>query len=176
MNAYEKRVRELEDEGLTTSDAQSAADAETLIRNQIRGAEADDEVRCPHCGETSDVGSLVGLTTDDCPRCGKPVLFPPAKHTPGPWQFGTYSPSNGARLPENCHRIYMPANAMAFITGENQDANACLIAAAPDLLAALKDLRKELHAHVKLDVKKHYSLMAADAAAGTIIRKATGHD
>lgn len=28
MNAYEKRVRELEDEGLTTSDAQSAADVE----------------------------------------------------------------------------------------------------------------------------------------------------
>jgi len=43
---------------------------------------------------------------------------------------------------------------------------------APELLAALKALRTELRAHVKLDVKRHYSLMVADAAAGTAIAKA----
>ena len=46
--------------------------------------------------------------------------------------------------------------------------------AAPDLLAALMDLRKELSAHIKFDIKKHFSLMATDAAAGTAIAKATG--
>lgn len=45
--------------------------------------------------------------------------------------------------------------------------------AAPRLLEALEGLRKELWAHVKLDVKKHYNLMVADAAAGTAIAEAT---
>jgi hypothetical protein len=52
--------------------------------------------------------------------------------------------------------------------------NAQLVAAAPELLVALKELRAQLRAHVKLDVKKHYSLMVADAAAGTAIAKAEG--
>ena len=39
-------------------------------------------------------------------------------------------------------------------------------------LDALANLRKELREHFKLDVRKHYSLMVADAAAGTIIYKA----
>ena len=57
---------------------------------------------------------------------------------------------------------------------EDEDlANAHLIAAAPDLLAALVALKAELHNTLKLDVKKHYSLMVADAAAGTAITKAT---
>jgi hypothetical protein len=43
-----------------------------------------------------------------------------------------------------------------------------------DLLTALEDLRKELRAHVKLDVKKHYSLMVADVAADKAARKARG--
>ena len=48
--------------------------------------------------------------------------------------------------------------------------DAALIAAAPDLLRVLTDLRKELQAaDLKLNVKKHFSLLAADAAAGTII-------
>jgi hypothetical protein len=39
-------------------------------------------------------------------------------------------------------------------------------------LEALKELQKQLHAHVKLDVRKHYSLMVADAAASAVIAKA----
>jgi hypothetical protein len=41
-----------------------------------------------------------------------------------------------------------------------------------ELIAALRELQKQLRAHIKLDVKKHYSLMVADAAASTIIAKA----
>lgn len=53
-------------------------------------------------------------------------------------------------------------------------ANLRLIAAAPLMLQALEDLRKELRAHVKLDVRRNFSLMAADAQAGTAIHKARG--
>lgn len=34
----------------------------------------DNEVMCPHCGEVSNIGGLIGPKTNDCPRCGKPVL------------------------------------------------------------------------------------------------------
>ena len=40
-----------------------------------------------------------------------------------------------------------------------------------DLVRVLKDLRNELRIHIKFDVKKHYSLMVADAAAGTVLHK-----
>jgi hypothetical protein len=41
-----------------------------------------------------------------------------------------------------------------------------------ELVAALVELRKQLWAHVKMDVKKHYSLMVADAQASKAIGKA----
>ncbi len=40
------------------------------------------------------------------------------------------------------------------------------------LIEALQNLRTELRSAIKLDVKKHYSLMVADAAAGTAIAEA----
>lgn len=41
------------------------------------------------------------------------------------------------------------------------------------LLDALVNLRTRLWADIKLDVRKHFSLMVADAAAGTAIHEAT---
>lgn len=35
-----------------------------------------DPVTCPACQETSEIGSLIGKTTDNCPKCGKSVLLP----------------------------------------------------------------------------------------------------
>ena len=29
---------------------------------------------CPHCNEISNICSLVGPTTDDCPKCGNRIL------------------------------------------------------------------------------------------------------
>jgi DNA-directed RNA polymerase subunit RPC12/RpoP len=36
--------------------------------------EPDDYVKCPHCGEVSHIGGLIGEHTNDCPRCGKQIL------------------------------------------------------------------------------------------------------
>lgn len=34
----------------------------------------DDFVSCPHCGHEVNYGGLIGEFTNDCPKCGKPVL------------------------------------------------------------------------------------------------------
>jgi hypothetical protein len=45
-----------------------------------------------------------------------------------------------------------------------------------ELVAALVELRRQLRSHVKMDVKKHFSLMVADAAASKAIDNATSND
>ena len=60
-----------------------------------------------------------------------------SKHTAGPWEISkhatpAYHPQFG---------VYAPAaNDHAIVTGPNAEADARLIAAAPDLLAALKEM------------------------------------
>jgi uncharacterized paraquat-inducible protein A len=44
----------------------------------------DDHVTCPHCGEITHIGGLIGEHTDDCPRCGKRALYPKTS-----WPFPT---------------------------------------------------------------------------------------
>ncbi len=62
---------------------------------------------------------------------------------------------------------------IATLRGPERHANAKLIAAAPELLRALVELKRELWAaNLKLNIKKHFSLLAADALAGTAIYKA----
>ena len=63
-----------------------------------------------------------------------------AKHTPGPWSIGEHQKiiSTGWSI-----RIPSDGSAIAYVLGERNpelQANARLIAAAPDLLAALKEL------------------------------------
>lgn len=43
-----------------------------------------------------------------------------------------------------------------------------------ELLEALRALQKEVHGAVKFNVRKHYHLMVADAAASKAIAKAEG--
>jgi hypothetical protein len=40
----------------------------------IEMIEMSDEVKCPHCGEITHIGGLVGPHTNDCPKCGRPAL------------------------------------------------------------------------------------------------------
>jgi hypothetical protein len=100
------------------------------------------------------------------------------KHTPGPWQtrIDRYEERIDIQALDNGVPGYTVASAWGGGDEMARDikANAHLIAAAPELLEALEALRKELRQHVKFDVKKNFSLMAADAMAGTAIHKARG--
>ena len=91
-------------------------------------------------------------------------------HTPGPWntdgRFILSGTNPGAPYIADC----LPGH--EYRAEGSTQANAALIAAAPELLEALKDLRKEVRAHVKFDVKKHYSLMVADVCADKAIARA----
>jgi len=99
------------------------------------------------------------------------------KHTPGPWKLDlqeTYEwPTEEIEIMDNDGDGFI-AKVYAHTNIETQKANARLIAAAPDLLEALKELQKRIHAHMKMDVKKHYSLLVADAAASKAIHNAEG--
>lgn len=61
----------------------------------------DDHVTCPHCGEITHIGGLIGEHTDDCPRCGKQVLS-------GAWPFPD-SP-RPKKLNDQLPQRYNPAN------------------------------------------------------------------
>ena len=96
-----------------------------------------------------------------------------AKHTPGPWipaKYGDYGDYNG-----KCRVILgeggdiRVAVVLGFNSEENQ-ANTSLIAAAPDLFAALKALVHSLDE----DDMKHDDQRKAFSASFKAIAKATG--
>ena len=96
-------------------------------------------------------------------------------HTPGPWCIvGDNSTATVVRTGDGIatHIAKLHEQWICDEHGGSVLANARLIAAAPELLQALETLRAQLHEHVKLNVRKHYSLMVADAAAGSAIAKA----
>jgi len=96
------------------------------------------------------------------------------QHTPGPWTMCKYGDEFGIYA-EGDPCAPRRSNDLALVRlSDNTEADARLIASAPALLAALEALRRELRAGVRLNVKKHFSLMVADAAAGTAIRGARG--
>jgi hypothetical protein len=80
--------------------------------------------------------------------------------------------TNPADLQVRICDLRVPQGIDGFSEGE---ANANLIAAAPDLLAALQTLCDELHKGRTFNVKKDFSLLCADAAARNAIAKATGN-
>jgi len=99
-----------------------------------------------------------------------------SQHTPGPWSVI----GSGAGQTQVCGRrngqICEIASYLYDETNEPEldelEANARLIAAAPELLEALKELQSQIQQHFKLDVKKHFSLMLANVAASKAIDKA----
>lgn len=120
------------------------------------------------------------------------------KHTPGPWG---YVPSNANHGPYvtnewgagdicDCYTMSKPSE-LAVCNGgtsepihfqhEEADANARLIAAAPDLLEALRDAQKALALIVEPDAIKQSTVinafaqtMAAEVKARAAIAKAEG--
>ncbi len=92
------------------------------------------------------------------------------KHTPGPWWVDDDS------CVASGHGDDYKTVAEVFrndgIDTATRKANADLIAAAPDLLEALKQLLNELHKGRKFNVRKDYSLLVADAAGRAAIAKA----
>ena len=87
---------------------------------------------------------------------------PPGSHTPGPWEL------RGSRLVTDPHGVVIAEHISANGPG-TPEANARLIAAAPELLEALENL---LAAQVDpMGIKAH----KACKAAAVVIAKATGH-
>lgn len=103
-----------------------------------------------------------------CPSCGaaQGTLEPKEiRHTPGPWRISDFE-----RLAGEDSRCIMGADgfAVAWIDGstiKEHEADARLIAAAPDLLDALKEV-------VRISDRKHNAWDKAHAA----IAKAEGRD
>lgn len=94
-------------------------------------------------------------------------------HTPGPWRAAAFNDDGVWRIVDGKGKRVCHIHPCMIKSDAEIDANARLVAAAPELLTALQHLRQELRAAFRLDVRKHFSLMAADAMAGTAIHKAT---
>jgi hypothetical protein len=99
------------------------------------------------------------------------------KHTPGPWHIRTnrHPQTDGlpwgwvdAAAPGVSQRL-IPGVAVQWVRGDVSEANARLIAAAPELLEALRCLRRWM-GPTGLDEEIDAAMRAADAA----IAKATG--
>jgi len=97
------------------------------------------------------------------------------EHTPGPWR--AYRGRGTATSP---HYVTTESGMIPIAQTGRYDlaswADARLIAAAPDLLAACNDLLQEIGRVVKLDVRKHFSLMVQIQAARAAIAKAQKGD
>lgn len=94
------------------------------------------------------------------------------KHTPGPWKTEGANP-----ITVRADHPLTKKSRIASVHYEGVDvecckANAHLIAAAPELLEALKELQKQIFAHHKMNVKKDFSLLLATSDASKAINKA----
>lgn len=95
-------------------------------------------------------------------------------HTPGPWRIHDRSTTISASFEIIPEKGMTVASVPAYVDDELGRANAALISAAPEMLEALRELQQKLHRAIKMDVKRHYSLMVADVAASKAIAKAEG--
>jgi hypothetical protein len=96
-----------------------------------------------------------------------------AKPTPGPWSVDYSGPAH-LSVEDNAGRVLAFCNLQSE-DGDEDEANARLIAAAPEMLQALRGLLREARESVpKINVKKHFSLMVCMEAAKEAIAKAEG--
>lgn len=113
-----------------------------------------------------------------CPACwhgqqpcwgGGCVVQAPTHHTPGPWYRTSSSPDGTVYSAD--HTLIVPLQPIGY-TSKDQWANARLIAAAPELLAALRDVVAQIAAYDHLHGKN--SCMIDDGPALSAIATATG--
>lgn len=93
-----------------------------------------------------------------------------SKHTPGPWKHGEYK-AEGISLPPFAQRIYMLGNSAAWVTGEDKESNARLIAAAPELLHACELALNAMCIGAKAD---EVMLMACELLRAAIAKATEG--
>jgi hypothetical protein len=95
-------------------------------------------------------------------------------HTSGPWEAsGELIVASKARV--IVARVSYPHHGNEHVQDYREaDDNRDVLAAAPDLLQALKDLTKEINLS-KLNVRKDFSLLNAHACATKAIAKAEGN-
>jgi len=102
-----------------------------------------------------------------------------AKHTPGKWDAKWLDNDWGWVMDENGNylaQIVTKDEDGKVVSHKQQEYNGILMAAAPYLLQALKDMVEAGHLGVKLNVKKseHYSWMVAESIARKAILQAEG--
>jgi|ERR1043166_3400052 hypothetical protein len=101
-------------------------------------------------------------------------------HTPGPWKINTrFEVDRGdvAQIIQDSDSIPGEEQWICDVGMQHLEdckANARLIAAAPELLAALKHLTAEIHLGA-LNIRKDFSLINAHASATRAIAKAEGN-
>lgn len=104
-------------------------------------------------------------------------------HTPGPWKIGPRNAGNGANISDSHGRYLAHTSAVRNLNGDHLDperhietaeavANAHLIAAAPDLLAALRAARRQMTN--QLYNKPRIGMEVECAMADAAIAKAEG--
>jgi hypothetical protein len=95
------------------------------------------------------------------------------KHTPGPWVVKNSGESNYFTIADSQANWLMQIQHNGEQYAVVQDANARLIAAAPELLESLIYFCENIELS-KLNVRKDFSLLNAHAGALKAIRKAKG--
>ena len=95
------------------------------------------------------------------------------KHSAGPWK--AFENGMGDTRIVNPHRLICECEFDGALDGTQFQANARLIAAAPELLAALRDLADCFwEGRPKRNTKRDYHLMVSVEAARQAMRKAEG--
>lgn len=92
------------------------------------------------------------------------------KHTPGPWYFSEISETT---QPQISSELTGRTLAICYENGGEERANAFLIAAAPDLLEALRECHQVIGDRVR-EHRKHGAEFNACSKAWSAITKATG--
>lgn len=115
----------------------------------------------------------------------KPANSVLERHTPGPWSYHSWQRSDGTRfgIETADHRhglgsIAPNENASTLLTMEQHEANARLIAAAPELLEALRELTRWVDIAIAPNYTAHRPMPEmgekAMEVARALIRKAEG--